>query len=557
MLTGCARHVPLRLPAVALLWAALLWTAVPAAPAWSQAVGGAVSGERVEVDEREAKEVLPEQSDAPSPFGANLFKGGFRAEREDGFNPNYVVQPGDRISVRIWGAMSFDDTAVVDAQGNIFVPDVGPIRVGGAESSELTSRIKLALNRVFTNNIEVYTNVAGTTPVAVYVTGYVKAPGSYAGVASDSLLYFLDRAQGIDPETGSYRDVRVLRDGVVLARADLYEFLLDGTIPRIQFEDGDTIVVGGRGDTVVVEGTARNRATFELLPSGLNGKALIQLARPTAGASHVALRGSRAEGPVSAYLPLSTFADLDLQDGDLVVFEADEREDTMLVRIEGSHLGPSRFAVPRDTTLMQLLDYIEVDPRLADIDSISLQRESIRERQARALKDMLRRLEAATLSATSQTDAEARIRANEAKLITDFVERAQEVEPDGILVVAVDSQIRDVRLQPDDIITIPPRNEIVLVSGEVAVPQAVVYQPGDTVDDYISRVGGYTNRADPSQLLVVRRSGEVLRNQRADVRPGDEIMILPEVPVKGLEIATTIIEAIFQIAVTAGIVIGL
>jgi protein involved in polysaccharide export with SLBB domain len=547
-----------RLGLPGLLTALLIGAVGPAPGARAQAVGGAISGDRVDVIEREAPESLPgETTKVPPPFGSNLFRGGFRAAREDGFNPTYVVQPGDEILLRIWGATNLEATTVVDAQGNIFVPDVGPIRVAGVRNSELTNFISRAIARVFTSNINVYTNVAGTTPVIVYTTGYVRSPGSYAGVASDSMLFFLDRAGGVDPVTGSFRDIRVLRGEKVIARADLYRFLLYGEIPKIQFEDGDTILVGRRGSSVSVQGAVRNRYTFEILPSGLTGAVLTTLASPQADASHVALKGSRSDGPVSAYLPLAEFAGLDLRDGDVIVFEADEREDTMLVRVEGSHLGPSRFAVPRDATLYQLLDHIEVDPRLADIQSVSLQRRSIKERQEKALADTLRRLEAATLAATSQTDAESQIRANEAKLIADFVERAKKVKPDGVLVVAVDGRIRDIQLQPEDIVTIPERNDVVMVGGEVAVPQAVVYEPGNAVDDYIARVGGYTNRADRSQLLVVRRSGEVLRNKRSDVRPGDEIMVLPEVPAKGLEIGKTIIQAIFQIAVTTGIFLGI
>ena len=530
-----------------------------AAPSVSQTVGGAISGDRVDVaPELEAPEPLPaEMAKEPPPFGFNLFMGGFRAEREDGLNPEYIVQPGDQITLRIWGATSFDGTVIVDAQGNVFVPEIGPIRAEGVRNSDLTAHMERAVRRVFTQNINVYTNVQSTTPVAVYVTGYVKNPGSYAGVASDSLLYFLDRAGGVDPERGSYRDIRGLRDGEVMARADLYEFLMEGKIPRIQFQDGDTIVVGPRAKTVSVQGAARNRYTFELLPAGLTGGALIALARPQADASHAVITGTRREGPVSAYLTLSAFEDLALQDGDKIIFEADERAATMMIRVEGSHLGPSRFAVPRGTTLKMVLDYIEVEPQLADINSISLKRQSIAARQKRALADTLRRLEAAVLSATSQTDEESRIRANEAKLIADFVERAQEVEPDGVLVVVNDGRIRDIHLEREDVVTIPELSEIVLVSGEVAVPQAIVYRPGDTADDYIAQVGGYTNRADRQQLLVVRRSGEVLRNERADIRPGDEIMVMPEVPVKSLQIAKTLAQVLFQIALSAGVVLGL
>ena len=353
-----------------------------------------------------------------------------------------------------------------------------------------------------------------------------------------------------------YRDIRALRDGKVMARADLYEFLMDGRIPRIQFEDGDTIVVGRRGKTVVVEGAVRNRFTFEFLPAGLTGKDLIWLARPEADASHAVITGTRRQGPASAYLTLSAFGGLALQDGDRVTFEADEREEAIMIRVEGSHLGPSRFAVPRDVTLKKALDYIEVAPPLADINSISIKRRSIAERQKQALNDSLRRLEAAVLSATSQTDEESQIRANEAKLIADFVQRASEVEPDGVLVVVSDGRIRDIRLEREDVITIPEQSEVVLVSGEVAVPQAIVYSPGGTAEDYIDRVGGYTNRADPDQILVVRRSGEVLKNELSDIQPGDEIIVLPEIPVKNLQVAATIVQIIFQIMISTGILIA-
>ncbi|MBX2886782.1 MAG: polysaccharide biosynthesis/export family protein, partial [Granulosicoccus sp.] len=65
------------------------------------------------------------------PFGANLFRGGFGGEREDGLNPDYIVSPGDQINLRIWGAVEMNNMVTVDPQGNIFVPGVGPVTVGG------------------------------------------------------------------------------------------------------------------------------------------------------------------------------------------------------------------------------------------------------------------------------------------------------------------------------------------------------------------------------------------------------------------------------------------
>ena len=93
------------------------------------------------------------ESAAPDPFGANLFRGGFTSDREDGLNPNYVIQPGDRVTVRVWGAIEFGETLPVDARGNIFVPRVGPVTVGGTRNADLNARVTGAVRSVFTDNV--------------------------------------------------------------------------------------------------------------------------------------------------------------------------------------------------------------------------------------------------------------------------------------------------------------------------------------------------------------------------------------------------------------------
>jgi len=535
---------------------ALLFFTLPA-PAQEAVTGTAVdiATERqapaaLEALERTAEKIL-------QPFGHNLFKGGFRGAREDGLNPDYVVVPGDRVTVRIWGATEFDQTLIVDSQGNIFIPQIGPIRVAGVRNDQVTQIVERAVRTVFTQNVSVYTNVEGTLPVAVYVTGFVNNPGSYAGVASDSILYFIDLAGGVDLERGSFRDIRVLREGKIIARADLYEFLLEGDIPKLQFTDGDTVVVGRRGHVISVDGDVVNAFRFEIPAEKTTGAEIISFAQPNAAASHAAIVGSREKGPISAYVSLQELYGLQIRNGDQIIVESDERQETMLIRIEGSHLGPSRFAVPIDTRLSGLLDHVEVDPNLADVSAVSLKRESVALRQKRAIEESLRRLETAVLGATSQTDEESKIRVEEAKLISAFVERARQVKPEGILVVSKAGAIEDILLQPEDVITIPEKTRVVLVSGEVLVPQAVVHVPGDSIFDYVAKVGGYSDRARDDEFLVIRRNAEVLKGSNIEVLPGDEIVVLPKIPVKSLEIAKTIIQVIYQLALSTAIALGI
>ena len=93
------------------------------------------------------------------------------------------------------------------------------------------------------------------------------------------------------------------------------------------------------------------------------------------------------------------------------------------------------------------------------------------------------------------------------------------------------------------------------MSGEIRVPQALTFVPGARIVDYVNRSGGYSDRADTSQPIIVRRTGEVVafEGQTATIREGDEIIVMPRVPSKALQFASTIAEIMFRVAATAAI----
>ncbi len=495
--------------------------------------------------------------DVLPPFGANLFTGGFRGAMGDGLNPDYRIKPGDQVTVRAWGAFELDRVLPVDAQGNIFIPGSGPLKVEGQSSQQVDASVRQAITSVYPDNVQVYTNLQGVQPVAVYVTGYVENPGRYAGTPNDSLLYFLDQSGGIDQDLGSYRQIRVMREGRNVATVDLYDFLINGNIPRPQFQDGDTIVVEERGPAIAVGGDVHREYRYEMTGSSLSGAELVNLARLRSGVSHVLLRGDREEGPIAQYFPIDMFAGQTIRSGDEVLFSSDKRSETIVVEVEGSYYGPSRYALPRDARLSELLDAIAVPENMTAVESISIQRESVKKQQAQSLEESLRRLETTYLGAPSSTNEEAQIRVQEAELIQDFISRASELEPSGRLVVAYDGRISDIRLQDGDVVTIPEVSDSMLISGEVLVPQAAVYRPGMSVIDYIEGAGGFTDRADDDHILVVRQNGAVENARNVNLRPGDEILVMPAAPTHNLQLASTLTQILYQIAVATKVAVDL
>ena len=90
---------------------------------------------------RPAAAQAPAEAPAP-PFGAQLFNGSFDHEAPAGYNPNYQISIGDELSLQMWGAVTLNEVLTVDAQGNVFVPQVGPVQVLGVRNDELNELIR-------------------------------------------------------------------------------------------------------------------------------------------------------------------------------------------------------------------------------------------------------------------------------------------------------------------------------------------------------------------------------------------------------------------------------
>lgn len=502
------------------------------------------------------KDVLKSSTDY-TVFGEQVFTGGFSGVRADSLNDEYKVSPGDSVVFRIWGAVNLEKVLPVDAKGNIFIPNIGPVQVQGVTHAQLDAKVTQAVKTIYPENVEVYTQLQGVQPVGIFVTGFVEKPGRYAGTPKDSVLYFLHQAAGIDNERGSYRQLSVIRDNKEIVKFDLYEFLLSGRLPQIQFQDGDTIFVGRRGQTIAVVDSQAKQERFEIDQPQITGQSFLTYYPVDAEVSHALVKGFRDGQPFSDYIALQDFKNYMLGKDDQVMFMADEQSTSIVVQIEGSYLGKSYFVLPKTATLKEVLDNIAVQPELTDTGSISIRRLSVAEKQKEALLTSLDRLENVYLTATSSTAEEASIRIKEAELIQNFVKRASKVEPNGRLVVATKDGISDLRLQDGDIITIPSLAESVLISGQVLVPRTIVYQQDLTINDYINLSGGFTEQADEEKLVVIRQSGEVIADASAIIKPGDQILVLPEVPTKNIQLATSITQILYQIAIAAKVALDL
>ena len=495
-------------------------------------------------------------------FGSNLFTGTFARAGATQFNPDYVVAIGDQVQVRLWGAYNFDAVMPVDPQGNIFIPNVGPIKVIGVRNQNLQELVSAAVGRVFRSNVNAYASLAAAQPVRIFVGGNVVRPGLYSGTSMDSLLHFLDQAGGIDVDRGSFLSVQVKRGATVRANINLYDFLLRGVMPLIQLADGDVIFVQPRQKTVLVRGLAETTKRIEFSGNEQTVSDLAAIAKPLPSATHV--RVVRNTGSVRniEYYQMAEAARVVLRDGDELEFTADKKPGTITVRVEGEHLSPQEYVLPYGARMGQLLSQLQFSER-SDLASIQLFRGSVKDRQKLLLAASLKTLEAAALTARSGTSDEARLRKEEAELLLQWVERAKTVEPSGQVVIGAGATRDALLLESGDIVRVPTLDGLVLVSGEVLFPNAVAFEPALGVDSYIRQAGGYTQNAEQARVVVAHRDGtftQVKGGRNANemrLRMGDEILVLPKIDVKSRQILKDWSQILFQIAVAAKVVLGL
>ncbi|HHY2126873.1 TPA: SLBB domain-containing protein [Campylobacter jejuni] len=491
-------------------------------------------------------------------FGADLFNGNFKNYTQRVYNPDYKIAVGDQISLKIWGAVEFEQVLVVDSQGNIFIPKVGAVNLLGVKNSALVNVIKAHVNKIYKSNVFVYADMNAYQNVSVFVTGSVNAPGLYQGLSSDSVIQYLDKAGGINLEYGSFRDIQILRNNISIKNIDLYDFLLKGQMDLFPFRSGDVILVGNVQSYAFAGGDVQRPFRFEL---SKDIKTLADLAR-VAGAkpivTNAVLRsyGDDHKLEVSAYNK-TQFSKVLLRTGDEVQFNPEYISQNISITVSGEHSGLKTLVVKKGTTLEDVSRLIMANGQ-SDMNALQVFRKSVARTQKELINAQLKELETLALTSSSATSQGAAIKAEQAKLILEFIQRAKQVEPKGQIVIDNPTSYKSVILEDGDVVNVPSKNNLVIVQGEVTLPGAFVYSKGENLKYYINLAGGYGERADTSKVLVIRNNGKAEKYRSGvDMKPGDSVLVLPEVQSENLQVFAMLTQILYQIAIATNVVLNL
>jgi len=200
------------------------------------------------------------------PFGYELFKDSastFAPVTDVPVPADYVVGPGDRLNVQLFGNQNRTLRLVVGRDGRISFPELGPINVGGRSFESVASDLERRVEGQMIG-VRASVNMGETRAIRVFVLGEANRPGSYTVSGLSTISSALYAAGGIKT-IGSLRDIQLKRQGAVVRRFDLYDLLLHGdTGDDAKLLPGDVIFIPPVSATVAVDGEVQRPAIYEI-----------------------------------------------------------------------------------------------------------------------------------------------------------------------------------------------------------------------------------------------------------------------------------------------------
>lgn len=309
----------------------------------------------------------------------------------------YVIGPGDNINLNMYGKVNSQITLVVDRDGKIMIPEVGPLHVAGVSFAQLKAMIEQEVKERALG-ISVITTLGELRSVRVFILGEANRPGSYTVSALSTITNALFVSGGIS-QSGSLRNIQLKRSGEVVVSFDLYDLLLKGdTSNDVRLQAGDVLFVPPIGRTVGVGGEVKRQAIFELRNEqtladvmALSGGFLPTAHLSSAKINRISDQGERTI--VDVDLSTSRTLAMQVSDGDVVnVYSIlDDMED--VVTLAGHVYRPGSYAYQKGLTLNDVIKSIEEIMPNADLEYSLIRREDPATREIRfeqfALRDVI------------------------------------------------------------------------------------------------------------------------------------------------------------------------
>lgn len=403
-------------------------------------------------------------------FGRNIFNNEmltFQPNMNMATPVNYRLGAGDEVVVDVWGASQESFTETISPDGVVVIDRVGPCQIGGMSVSEATAYLRSRLGKYYADS-NISLSVANTRSIQVQVLGEVNVPGTYTLSSLSSAFNALYAAGGIN-DVGTLRDIKVYRQGRVIASIDVYDYLVNGnTRGDVRLNDNDVVVVGPYDALVDIRGKVKRPMFYEMKKDETLSTLLSYSGGFTGDAYKKNLRVTRKNG---AEYSIHTVGEFDwgtfvLADGDSVTVDSVVARYSNMVEVRGAVFHAGMY---------------ELGGKISTVRELVKAAEGLREDAFTGRAVMHRQKDDLSLEVKS-------------------------VDIQGIM----DGTVPDIPLKKNDVLFIPNKldmlgDRILTITGEVGFPGEYVYADHMTVEDLVLQAGGLTEAASTAKVDVFRR----------------------------------------------------
>ncbi len=408
-------------------------------------------------------------------FGSYLFN-----NKNLTFNPsisnqtpkNYEIGIGDQILINIWGNSQSNYQLNVNTNGQIVIPDVGPVFIAGSTFQEAENKIIQRLTSIYADmggvNPQTFAqvNMGQLRSIQVNLLGEVATPGTYTLPVTATVFNGLYLSGGPN-NLGSFRNIKIIRNNKVFKTIDIYKFLVNADpSENIMLKDDDIIFIPAAEKRVEVNGEFKRNGLFELK----EGEMLSDVIRFAGGftensyLSKTQILRKTQQGFQINDIPFVALKTTPLENGDEVRNEKIQDSFENRVTISGSVYRPGEYEWTPGMTLLQLIE------------------------------------KADSLTPDAFQNRGIITRYNPDLTTTSIAFSVNEIATGKT----------NILLQQEDMILIKSHFElkeqpIISVSGEVLQPGEFKWSDHLTLGDAIFLAGGFTEGADSSFIEVARR----------------------------------------------------
>lgn len=279
--------------------------------------------------------ILQEEKTEDAPEELQIFGSALFSQENLSFAPNlniptpknYILGPGDEVIVEVYGASQESYSLLINPDGWVRISNIGPVLLSGLTIEQAGERLKNRLSGIYSgiggNSPNTFMEVAlgDLRSISINIAGEVNLPGSYTLPSFSTVFNALYLAGGPN-EQGSYRSVQVVRDNELIAKIDLYDYLMKGIAKdNLRLQDQDIVFVEPYTHRVTMEGEVKRPALYEMV----EGESLEDLIRFAGGFTGEAFTGritltrNTPEQKKIVDVPYGSFEETHIQNGDKVL----------------------------------------------------------------------------------------------------------------------------------------------------------------------------------------------------------------------------------------------